>query len=325
MIEKVVVIGFGNISKRHCANLKLLYPSVKVYGMSSSGRFPSTLPTNTDAVLTSFEEVILLNPNFVIVASPATYHKEHAEKLIKSGIPVLLEKPISASLSDAKELVNCSKQSGTITAVGYCLRYLTSSLKMKELLENHFLGRVYNFNINIGQYLPDWRPGKDYKNSVSASKSLGGGALRELSHDIDYAQWLLGPLNFEFGILRTSQELELDVEDLVDVVFTTKLNVVCNLHMDFLQKQPSRKCTIIGEKGRLDWDLIKNTIQFYGADATEMVFNESEWDKNNMYIDMLIDFINKINFQENRCITVEEAHDVISLIEDIEKSGMWII
>ncbi|OUR92462.1 hypothetical protein A9Q81_16650 [Gammaproteobacteria bacterium 42_54_T18] len=323
-MENAVVIGFGSISKRHCSNLKLLYPDIKVYGMSSSGRLPIPLPDNTDEILTSIEDIIALNPNFVIVASPASHHKEHATRIINSGIPVLLEKPLAANLADAKSLVNCAKQSRTAVAVGYCLRYLSSSIKMKQLIDEHVLGKIYNININIGQFLPDWRPDKDYKDSVSANKSLGGGVLRELSHDIDYAQWLFGPLNFEFSILRTSQELELNVEDLADISLTTNSNAVCYIHMDFLQKYASRNCTIIGEKGRLDWDLIKNTIQFYGTANAEVLFDESDWDKNNMYLDMLIDFIKKIKLLDNRSIQVEEAYNVISLIEDIEQNGKWI-
>ena len=47
-------------------------------------------------------------------------------------------------------------------------------------------------SINCSSFLPSWRKNIDYQSSVSAKKSLGGGVLLELSHEIDYLIWLIG-------------------------------------------------------------------------------------------------------------------------------------
>ena len=61
-----------------------------------------------------------------------------------------------------------------------------------EKISKYISGLGSNLSPEVGQYLPDWRPGTDYKSGVSAQKDLGGGALLELSHELDYLQWFFG-------------------------------------------------------------------------------------------------------------------------------------
>ena len=322
-MERVAVIGLGNIATRHRRNLKQLFPKVTLFAMSASGRIPSDVVSDSDFVVTSTQELIEAKVELVIVASPATFHAKHAIPLIEAGIPTLIEKPVTAEVKDIKLLSEAISKYQTPVAVGYCLRYLPSSLKVKKLLEENKLGILYNAQIHIGQYLPDWRPTKDYRDSVSASKHLGGGALLELSHELDYAQWLLGDFSVEHAILRSSKELELNVEDIADITLLSNKGVVSHVHLDFLQRLAQRKCSIIGSKGRLDWDLISNSVTFYGANENEIIYSDIDWDKNEMYIAMVRDFIEMIKGCPNNCVVLDEATKTIQLIETIKAKTNW--
>lgn len=324
-MKNVAVIGLGNIAIRHRHNLKLLFPEANVYAMSASGRVPTEVVSDSDVLVGSVDELVRRQVELVIVASPAPFHASHAIPLIKASIPTLIEKPVTSNVRDAECLSQIVRQSQTPIGVGYCLRYLSSSLRIKELLEEGILGEMYNVFIHIGQYLPDWRPTEDYRESVSASKYLGGGALLELSHELDYAQWLLGNLKVEYAILRSSKELDLDVEDIADILLSSETGVVCNIHLDFLQRSPQRKCSFIGARGRLDWDLIRNTITFVGCQGVEVVYSNPDWDKNQMYLAMLQDFIDQIKGQNHRCISLDVAMKTIQLIETIKKKANWSI
>lgn len=322
-MHKVAVIGLGNIATRHRRNLKLIFPESIVYAMSASGRIPSEEISDSDELVTSLEELIIKKPEIVVVASPATYHRVHAIPLIRARIPVLIEKPVTACSQDIVLLKNAIEASSSPVAIGYCLRYLPSSQKMKALVTQGIIGEVLNANIQIGQYLPDWRPSNNYLDSVSANKHLGGGALLELSHEVDYAQWLLGGLKVEHAILRSSKLLGLEVEDIADVVCTTKRGTVCNIHLDFLQRPVQRTCSLVGEKGRLDWDLIKNTIVFYHSEGADTIYSDPAWDKNNMYISMLQDFNAMINGSRHNCIEIDESQKTVQLIECIKEKASW--
>lgn len=318
-MKKVAVIGLGNIAIRHRRNLKVLFPDTRLYAMSASGRVPSEEINDCDYIVSNIDEIIEAQVELVIVASPAPYHAKHAVPLIAAAIPILIEKPVATDSQDVLLLQKAVAKYRTPVAVGYCLHYLPSTQIMKQLLSEKKVGILYNVFINIGQYLPDWRPSKNYRDSVSANPSLGGGALLELSHELDYCQWLLGKLKIEHALLRSTEELDLAVEDIADVTLTTCSGAVAHIHLDFIQRQAQRVCSFIGSEGRLDWDLIKNSVIFSSSQGNEIIYDEPEWDKNKMYLAMIQDFVAQIEGKPHHCISLDVAKQTVQLIESIKR------
>ncbi len=321
IMNRVAVIGLGNIATRHRRNLKHLFPNAELIAMSASGRVPSESISDCDVMAASVDELIQANIELVIVASPAPFHAKHAIPLIEAGIPTLIEKPVTTTVNDAQAIQQAIEQYHTPVSVGYCLRYLPSALKLKALLEESKIGVLYNAYIEIGQYLPDWRPNKDYRDCVSANQSLGGGALLELSHELDYAQWLLGPLKLQHAVLRSSEELQLDVEDIADITVSTNTGAIATIHLDFLQRKAHRKCSFVGSKGRIDWDLIQNQVTLTTASETSVLYSEPEWDKNQMYIAMIEDFEQMIAQNEHTCTMLTEASRTVRFIDEIKQKA----
>ncbi|HEC1402906.1 TPA: Gfo/Idh/MocA family oxidoreductase, partial [Enterobacter hormaechei] len=89
MMQKIAVIGLGNISSRHRQNLKKLFPDSILFAMSASGRRPEEPIENADIICTSIEELIKQGIELAIIASPASLHAQHAIPLIKANIPIL--------------------------------------------------------------------------------------------------------------------------------------------------------------------------------------------------------------------------------------------
>ena len=318
-MKNIAVIGLGNIATRHRRNLKLLFPEAKLIAMSASGRVPKELVGDSDHIAESINEIVQSEVQFAIIASPAPFHAQHAIPLIQAGIPVLIEKPVSVTQADAQALIDAEAKYQTPVAVGYCLRYLPSAQKVRQMLQEGVIGTLYNAFIEIGQYLPDWRPTKDYRETVSAKAELGGGVLLELSHELDYAQWILGSLIPRHVILRASEELGLEVEDNADLLMTTMKGAVVNIHLDFLQRKAHRKCRFIGSEGCIEWDLIQNEVVLITARDKQVIYSAPEWDKNKMYLEMVTDFIRKINGQPNQSITLQEAERTVGLIVEMKK------
>ena len=318
-MKNIAVIGLGNIATRHRRNLKMLFPEAKLIVMSASGRIPKEPVSDSDHIAESIDEIIQLQVQFAIIASPAPFHAQHAIPLIKAGIPVLIEKPVSVTQTDAQALIDAEVQYKTPVAVGYCLRYLPSAQKVRQMIQEGVIGNLYNAFVEIGQYLPDWRPTKDYRETVSAKTELGGGVLLELSHELDYAQWILGSLAPQYVILRSSAELGLEVEDNADLLMTTSKGAVVNIHLDFLQRKAYRKCRFIGSEGCIEWDLIQNEVVLITAKERKEIYSAPEWDKNQMYLEMITDFIRKINGQPNQSISLQEAERTVGLIVEMKE------
>ena len=136
---------------------------------------------------------------------------------------------------------------------------------------------------------------------------------------MDYVEKLLGPLTLEHAILRSTQELQLNVEDIADLILRTEDHAVVQIHLDFLQKKAYRKCRFIGSLGAIEWDLIKNEVQLIAAEQTQVVYSEPDWDKNQMYLAMVQDFVAQIQQTENNCVTVSEAAQTVKLINQIKQ------
>ena len=313
---RIAVIGLGNIAKRHRSNIKKMFPEADIIAMSASGRAPSELVCNADYIVSNIQNIIDYTVDMVIIASPAPFHAMHAIPLIEAGIPVLIEKPVTTSVQDAKSIIKAKSKYQVNAGVGYCLKYLSSALFVKKFIESGRAGKVINANIEIGQYLPDWRPNTDYKKSVSAVHSLGGGVLFELSHDIDYAQWLFGKLEIEHALIRNTGELGIEVEDVADILATSQSGCIVSLHLDFLQRKASRKCKIISSKGALVWDLIKNQVVWADETGESVLFSDELWDRNNMYLNMISDFNNKN--KSDSFSSIESSLSVVELITDLK-------
>lgn len=327
-MKTVAVVGLGSIAKRHIANLRDMHPNSRIYAVSATGS-NKELPENADAIL-NLDELIGHQPDYVIVASPAPYHIEIAKKLLAHDIAVLIEKPLAHSVESCDALLLfCSEKKRTTVAVGYCLRFLPSARVVKDFLNQGLLGTLYNVHASVGQYLPSWRADKNYKDSVSANKALGGGVLLELSHELDYLQWLLGNLSLQHSWLRTTDELGLDVEDIANLVLISDENVYISLHLDFIQKSPHRYCEFIGHNGRLLWDLVGNSVTFFHATGKTDLYSKPKYDKNKMYIKMLSEFeriLKKTSTSVesiDSTASIESATKIVKLIEEAKRSSKW--
>lgn len=283
------VVGLGNISKRHISNLRKLHPNGEILVVSSSGK-NKVLPEKANK-LVDLNYLIEIKPKYVIIASPANEHVNIAENLLESGIDVLIEKPLSDNSRKCSSLVELERKLTERKAcVAYCLRFHPALIELRRCLAKKEIGELITIRSFVGSYLPDWRKGKNYKKSVSANISLGGGVLLELSHEIDYLFWLFGDLKLKSSFLRSSNELSLEVEDIADLNFIDKNNITISVHMNFTQKFPQRYCEVIGTRGIITCDLLENKITFKNLEGSEILYHSANFDTNQMYIDMLREF-----------------------------------
>lgn len=316
------VVGLGSIARRHLGNLRHIHPNGVIYAVSASG-INKDIPANVSDVV-SIEQLISFNPEYVIVASPSPFHVNVAQTLLAHQIPVLIEKPLAHdAVSGALLQRYCYEHKINTVAVGYCLRFMQSSRAVKEFLGTNALGKIYNVSSIVGQYLPSWRPEKDVKDSVSAQKKLGGGALLELSHELDYLQWLFGDLTLRHSSLRNSLEFDLDVEDMADLTLSTSTGIYLNVHLDFVQKTTQRKCQIIGKNGRVDWDLIANSVIYYSAEGQVILYSDPNYDKNNMYISMLQEFERCLYKKGVNLASIDSSVKILELIDAAKRQNEW--
>jgi predicted dehydrogenase len=272
-------------------------------------------------------EALHFNPQLAVVANPAPKHIEISMKLASLGTHLLIEKPISSSLKQVSELIEICRKKDLVLAVGYNLRFLDSLLKLKDLVEADTIGNLLSIRVEAGENLTTWRPNRDYRETVSANKILGGGPLLELSHEIDYIRWIFGEFNWVSGNLSKSSELEIDTEDCVHAFFEIQnkqdnRKIVGILSLDFIRFDKQRTCTVIGERGTLHWDgvtgrvteimdLNRDGVKCYEYGRNLDATYELQWK----------DFLNCIEIGESPVVTGLDALRTLHVIEAIRQSS----
>ena len=322
-LQIYLVVGSGSIARRHIANIKALFSQATVGCVSASGRELSLEEVGADIVYASIEEALSAEPMLAIIASPATLHVDQAATFLRTGIPVLIEKPLSDSLESFARAGEVLLANSTKIEVAYNLRFMPSAIRLKALLDEQILGRIHSVSIEVGQYLPDWRPATDYRENVSARKELGGGVLLELSHELDYLTWLFGTFNSVYCVASNSGALDIDVEDSAHAILSREDGLVASVHLDFLQRVPTRICKIIGETGTLVWNLLQNSISLGTANNGEdIIFSDPNYNRNDMYLEEISHFVKVAVGERKPQVSIYQALDTLRLIEALRHSSV---
>ena len=292
MLERLLVVGLGSIGLRHVRVARKLAPGVRITGLRHRSQ-PNAQPVGIDRCVTSLDEAVQWAPQAAVIANPSSHHLDVAIPLALAGLHLLVEKPISNSTGRVSELIEASSLKRTVLMTGYNLRFSPSLQRFRQLLGEHRVGRVLTIHAEVGQYLPTWRPGTDYRETVSAKAALGGGVLLELSHEIDYLRWLFGEVTTVTASLRKQSNLEMDAEDTAHLTMSfaacrNDAPALAYLTMDCIRQDSTRTCTVVGETGTLRWNALSGTVELFGqgAEAWETVFEhrpradetyEEEW------------------------------------------------
>lgn len=278
MLERLLVVGLGSIGKRHARLVREMVPDVQIVALrhKTSG---DKNESGVDACVTSIADALQLHPQAAVIANPASFHLDAALPLARAGVHLLVEKPISSTTQRVAELIEVCRAQNVTLMTGYNMRFLPSLQKFREFLKAKRVGRVLSVRAEVGQFLPLWRPGSDYRKNVSAHAALGGGALLELSHEIDYLRWLFGEVEWVSAIQRKQSNLEIDVEDTAHLVLgfareTGAAPLIATLNMDFIRHDTTRCCTVIGEAGSLRWNALTGIVEIFepGGNAWQSLF-----------------------------------------------------
>jgi predicted dehydrogenase len=224
-----VVVGYGSAGRRHVRLLQELGCQVAVVSRRSIDHAPC-FPCLRDALLT-------LPVEYVVVANETSQHAVTVEELLAHGFAgrLLVEKPLGA--------LAAGTLNGTfrLAAVGYNLRFHPILAELAHELRSE---RLVAMQIYCGQFLPDWRPGTDYRMCYSADATRGGGVLRDLSHELDYLLWLAGDWRRVAALGGRLGTLEIGSDDCWALLLELERCPVATVQVNYLDR-PGRRQMVI--------------------------------------------------------------------------------
>ena len=264
---RILIIGLGSIAKKHIKALKSLSEEFKIYALRSS------LDAN------KYEDVInIFNLDdtvfdFAIISNPTHLHFKYIKLLASKSIPLFIEKPAVHSLDNLDEILNLVAKKKVTTYVACNLRFHPCLKFLKEKIDNQNL-RINEINVYCGSYLPDWRPGLDFKKIYSANPKMGGGVHLDLFHEIDYVTWLFGQPKSYSSFKRSVSSLSIDSIDYANYILEYK-NFTTSIILNYYRKKVKREIEIVFDQATWNVDLINNTIK---TDLGEVIYKIKQFD-----------------------------------------------
>ena len=291
--HKSLVVGLGVSGTRHQRILSELGSSADSIGRRMSPELFSKLIQG---------ELDLSEYDLVVVATETSMHQPVLEGIARAKYSgnVLLEKPGLVDMSKASSL------DGQKIFVAYNLRYLEGLVHIKKLIEEG--NKPLRVGISAMSYLPLWRPSDQREHQYSRVSSLGGGALLDLSHEIDYANWIFGDWTQVLSIGGKVGEVTVDADDSWKVIGSTELCSQISLDLSLTSQLPRRECFVDFDKFSIRYDLIAGKIE--RSDKNVQSVNLI----NDTYGLMIRDLIEG-NIE--RLPTLEKNRTTLSLIEQI--------
>ncbi|MCS6765713.1 MAG: Gfo/Idh/MocA family oxidoreductase [Candidatus Protistobacter heckmanni] len=301
---KVLIVGYGSIGALHAKVTESLGASVSVVSRRKID-FPAVYADLGQAL----DEQ---NPDYVVIANATSEHHGALSAFAGLGYTgtVLVEKPIFSRLEILPE------HAFRDIVVAYNLRFHPITQRIKALLEGE---RILSVQAYVGQYLPHWRPATDYRKSYSASAGLGGGALRDLSHELDYLTWMLGGWNRVAAIGGQYSPLEIDSDDVFALLLATPRCPVVSVQLNYLDRLTRRFFLINTARYTIEADLIRNTLTV--NEDVEVFSSERDQTYINMHMAVQAG-------EKNTLCSLEEGLDVLRLIdaaEDAAAHKTWMV
>lgn len=219
-LEEARVVGCSDLNEKALGAYKNQYPGLKTF--------------------TDYRELLKLKEiDAVILATPTTTHYTLAKEAIKAGKNLLVEKPLTTKTSEARELTEAAREAKLILMTGHTFLFNAGINRVKEYIDSKELGDIYYLHAartNLGPIRQD----------VNALVDLA-------THDISILLYLLGKVPDAVSA-QGSAYLQKDREDVAFIVLYFPGNILCHIHVSWLEPRKVRLMTVIGDKKMLVFD-----------------------------------------------------------------------
>ena len=169
----------------------------------------------------------------IVIATPAHTHYEVAKKSIVAGKNVFVEKPLALKVKEGKELVRLAEEKKKILMVGHILHYHPAIVKLKELIKNGTLGKIYyiySHRLNIGRIRHE-------------ENILWSFAPHDISLVLSLTKHMPQKVRCNGGIY-----LDHNVEDITLVFFEFPNNLKAHIFVSWLNPIKEQKFVVLGSE-----------------------------------------------------------------------------
>jgi UDP-N-acetylglucosamine 3-dehydrogenase len=241
------VLGLGVMGRHHCRVLNAL-EGVEFIGVYDPGEnVPETI--EGQRVYKSFTELLDLQPNYCIVASPTVFHLELGLELAHRKIHALIEKPVASDTASSQALVDAFQSAGLVGGVGHIERFNPALQAMRKRIEDGALGEIFQISTRRQGPFP--------------GRIADVGVVKDLAtHDIDLTAWVTQQQYVSISA-RTTHKSGRPHEDMVIAIATLSKGTIASHTVNWLSPQKERLTIVVGEKGALVADTLTADLTYF--------------------------------------------------------------
>jgi predicted dehydrogenase len=325
---KFAVVGCGNVGSRHLAVITAQEGAeVSAFcDIDPAKREKFAALYDGARVYESIENLLDSGDvDIVSICTPHYLHARHALQAIASGKHVLVEKPMALSTRDCDEMITAAGRAGTLLMVVKQNRYNVPVALTREAIERGRLGRILMAQCNV-----IWNRWDGYYDQSPwlGRKQLEGGALyTQVSHFIDLLVWLVGEIVDAGGRIETKGH-RIEIEDcgtawlrFANGAMGSLFWTTCAYHRNL-----EGSLTLVGERGvvKIGGEYL-NKLEYWEVEGFPLVPGIEWVDRPNTYSSyqgsssnhdkVIRDVVRRINHEDFRIVSGEEARKTVSAIE----------
>jgi UDP-N-acetylglucosamine 3-dehydrogenase len=259
MTIRVAVVGVNNIGKRHCKVYKE-HPDTELVAVcdlnealarSVGDQFKAQVYTDLRTLLAQ-EQVDVVSVATGGVEN-GSHHYEPTMIAIEAGKDVLVEKPISNRLDEARTMVQAAQERGVRIACNLNHRFVPAAAKAKDMIAAGELGDILFFNMKL---------------TIGNPRELGPWLhMRALHpHSIDVMHYLAGPIRRVQSFMLKAPGRDTWSTASINVEFASGAVGHLTGSYDMSMKHPIEYCEVAGNKGRLVIDNVYEQLTLYPHD-----------------------------------------------------------
>lgn len=289
---KVGIIGVGHMGQYH-VNVAVSIPQIEVSGIfdTDSQRLKEISNKFLTKPYTNLDELIH-DSDALIIAVPTKFHYEVAKKCLEAGKHILVEKPMTQTVEQAKELVDLAEKQGLILQVGHVERFNGAILEIKKIIDNPFFietKRLAPFNPRISDV---------------------GVVLDLMIHDLDIILNLI-PSEIKSLHARGIKAFS-EYEDVAIALIQFESGTIANLVASRATQNKIRLLTITQEKSYVVLDFATQDIDIYrmASSAYLMTKEELKYKQES--------FVEKIFVHKDNPLKLEQLHFINCILGNEE-------
>ncbi len=326
-MKNILVIGGGSIGERHLrCFLKSGRAKVSLCELRAEIRERIERDYDVAGTFDSLDEALSNSFDAAVICTPAHLHIGMAQQLAEKGLSLLIEKPLSISTTGVEELIETVNGNNLSASIAYVSHAHPALQAMKQALDQQRFGPAVQLILTSGQHFPFYRPA--YREIYYTKHETGGGAIQDaLTHMLNAAEWLVGPVSKLVADADHCVLEGVDVEDTVHVL-TRHGSLLGSFSMNQHQRPNETTLTVICEQGAVRYE--GHNSRWLSCDEIGDPWNvEQEFplERDDLFISQADAFLDQLEGKSGPACSLEDGLQTLRVnlaaLESV-KTGQWI-